>query len=233
MGIKMGKFLNNVTPPFIQKLVLDSLNRPKRFNKLNAKFVSSFQMKFELVEFSFINIDFKYDLKWGWWSRVYEYELILQKLEQLKSNRNSLVHNTCWGYQGCHILFKDQLESKFVSVINSDILESQISNTIVHDLRNECPKEWENHFDFVINVSTLEEIRFPHIKVFENLLKMVKTNGYLIVTFDVPGLHLKSFEKLFNRRIDNVSSPISGKNSPYRMDQFEFLNTGYFIVRKM
>jgi hypothetical protein len=206
---------------------------PKTYKRKNLEAINSFALDFKVLEFKLVDIDYKFDYKWGWWSRVYEYELILQKLEQLKSNRNSLVHNTCWGYQGCHILFKDQLESKFDSVINSDILESQISNAIVHDLRSECPKEWENYFDFVINVSTLEEIRFPHIKVFENLLKMVKTNGYLIVTFDVPGLHLKSFEKLFNRKIDNVNSPISGKNSPYRMDQFEFLNSGYFIVRKM
>jgi hypothetical protein len=225
--------MSGILPPVIQKVIIDLLNKPGRFSKLNQKLINEFAMEFKVIDFSFIDLNSKYDLKWGWWSRVFEYELILEKLDQLNMQRNSSVHNTCWGYQGCHVLFKKELESRYNFVVNSDIQISPISNTSLHDLRKNCPENWENAFDVVLNVSTLEEIRYPHIKIFENLLKMVKTNGYLIVTFDVPGLQLDMFEKLFNRKINKVNSPVCGKNSPYRMDQFEFLNTGYFVIKKL
>ena len=125
-------------------------------------------MDFKVLEFKLVDIDYKFDYKWGWWSRVYEYELVLQKLHDLNDLKQTWIHNTCWGYQGCHILFKTELEYEFSNVINSDIQPSSVENTEVYDLKTPCPSEWEEKFDFVLNVSTIEEIDYPNIRIFEN-----------------------------------------------------------------
>ena len=190
-------------------------------------------MKFEVLEFSYIDKSFKFDFKWGWWSRIYEYPLVLDQLNNLGWNENSSVHNTCWGSQGCHILFKNELEVGSRFVTNSDINPSTVENTTVLDLRKNPPENWKNSFDFVINVSTLEEIRFPHILVFENLMAMVKPGGYLIATFDLPGLDLKMFEDLFKCKIRQVQERVNGQNSPYQMSQFGQLEVGYMVVKKL
>ena len=88
-------------------------------------------------------------------------------------------------------------------------------------------------FDFVINVSTIEEIKYPHTKIIENLLGMLKVGGFLIATFDLPGLQLEMVEKLFGRKIQLVSIPVTGRTSPYRMDQFDYLKVGYFVIQKL
>ncbi len=190
-------------------------------------------MKFEVIDFSYIDKNFKFDFMWGWWSRIYEYPLVLDQLNKLGWNKNSTIHNTCWGSQGCHILFKDQLEAKSSFVTNSDINSSVVKNTTVFDLRKNPPEEWRNHFDFVLNVSTLEEIRFPHVVIFQNLLTMVKPGGYLIATFDLPGLDLKMFEELFNCKIEQVPERVNGQNSPYQMSQFGQLEVGFMVVKRL
>ena len=66
-------------------------------------------MNFKVIDFKLIDTSVEFDLKWGWWSRVYDYGLVFQKLRELKCSPQSQVHNTWWGFQGCHILFKSEL----------------------------------------------------------------------------------------------------------------------------
>lgn len=188
---------------------------------------------FEVIDFKLIDTSYAFDLKWGWWSRVYEYELVLRKLRELKCLPESHVHNTCWGFQGCHILFKTELESDYSNVVNSDLRSSLLANTVVYDLREPCPDEWNGKFDFVINVSTIEEINYPHTQIIENLLSMVKVGGYLIATFDLPGLQLEMIEKLFGRKMQLTSNPVTGGSSVDRMDQFDYLKVGYFVIQRL
>jgi hypothetical protein len=229
----MKSFILDLTPPIVLRWYNNFHGRQSRFSKRNNLALANFPMKFEVLDFSYIDKSFRFDFMWGWWSRIYEYPLVLDQLTKLGWNQDSTIHNTCWGSQGCHILFKDQLEEKTTFVINSDINPSTVENTTVFDLRKNPPEEWRNHFDFVLNVSTLEEIRFPHVVIFENLLAMVKPGGHLIATFDLPGLDLKMFEELFKCKIRQVQERVNGQNSPYQMSQFGQLEVGFMVVRKL
>lgn len=229
----MRRIILAITPPAVLRFYLHVRYSPNRFKRKNFEAIKNFAINFKVIEFKLIDTSYKFDYKWGWWSRIYEYELVLQKLRDLSFSKQSWIHNTCWGYQGCHILFKTELESNYVNVINSDIQPSLIANTEVYDLKTPCPSDWEGKFDFVINVSTIEEIDHPHIQIFENLLRMVKVGGYLIATFDLPGMQLDMFEKLFDQKIESTANPVTGITSPYRMDQFDYLSVGYFVIQRL
>jgi hypothetical protein len=229
----MRSLILAITPPALLKFYRKLKAKPQRFRNTNLEIIKNFPINFKVIDFKLIDTSDKFDLKWGWWSRVYEYELVLQKLLDLKCSPQSQVHNTCWGFQGCHVLFKSELESLYSNVVNSDVLPSTIANTDIYDLREHCPDEWLGKFDFVINVSTIEEINYPHTQIFENLLKMVKVGGFLIATFDLPGLQLEMIEKLFGRKIQLVDNPVTGGTSVEKMDQFDYLKVGYFVVQRL
>ena len=222
-----------LTPPVVLKVYRKLKAKPQRFRRANIEVIKNFPTKFKVIDFKLIDTSYRFNLKWEWWSRVYEYELVLQKLLELKSSPQSQVHNTCWGFEGCHVLFKTELESLYSNVVNSDVLISTIPNTDVYDLRKPCPDEWVGKFDFVINVSTIEEIKYPHTQIFENLLRMVKVGGFLVATFDLPGLQLEMMEKLLGRKIQLVNNPVTGGSSVYKMDQFDYLKVGYFVVQRL
>lgn len=229
----MRNLILSITPPSLLKLYRKLRAKRKRFRRANLEVIKNFAVDFKVIDFKIIDTDYKFDLKWGWWSRVYEYELVLQKLRDLKCIPLSRVHNTCWGFQGCHILFKTELESLYSNTVNSDLLPSTISNTVIYDLREPCPDEWISNFDFVINVSTIEEINYPHTQILENLLRMVKVGGFLIATFDLPGLQLDMVEKLFGSKIQLVNNPVTGGSSADRMEQFDYLKVGYFVIQRL
>ena len=231
--IFMRSFIRALTPSVVLKIYRKLRAKRKKFIRANLKIIKNYAINFKVIDFEIIDTSYRYDLKWGWWSRVYEYELVLQKLRDLKCSPKSQVHNTCWGFQGCHILFKAELESLYPNVVNSDLLPSTITNTVVHDLKNPCPDEWVGKFDFVINVSTVEEINYPHTQILENLLRMVKVGGFLIATFDLPGLQLEMIEKLFGRTIKLANNPVTGGSSADKMDQFDYLKVGYFVIQRL
>lgn len=220
-------------PPIIINAYNDYKVKPSRYQKRNQEALRHFSHVFEIIEFSYIDLKSAYDLKWGWWSRVFEYELALSKIRDLGVESNSIIHNTCWGYHGSHILFKNALEALSANVTNSDILSSSISKTTTYDLRKPPLDTWKNNFDFVVNISTIEEIAAPHIEIIENLLTMVKPGGILIATFDIPGIQLEVVEQLLQACIKKVHNPVNGTNSPYQMDEYALLSVGYFIIRKL
>jgi hypothetical protein len=230
---KLKKILLLLTPPILINSNNNRKSRAARYSRENARAIEKFACNFEVIEFSYIDVNSPFDLKWGWWSRVYEYELTISTLKKLGVRKDSTIHNTCWGYHGSHILFKKELESLSQQVTNSDRLVSEIENTSTHDLRGKVPENWIDKYDFVINISTIEEIAFSHVKIVENLLAMTKINGYLIATFDLPGMQLEQIEKLFKRKIQIVENPLRGDNSPYQMNEYSGLKVGYFVIRKL
>jgi len=231
--VKLKKVILLLTPPLIINLNNNRKTKVGRYLQENERAIEKFPYNFEVLEFSYIDISSPFNLKWGWWSRVYEYELAISKLKSLGVQQESSLHNTCWGYHGSHILFKKELESISQNVTNSDALFSEIENTTTHDLRGSVPENWIGKYDFVINISTIEEIPFSHVKIVENLLSMTKNYGYLIATFDIPGLQLDQIEKLLKRKIQHVEQPLRGDNSPYQMNEYSDLKVGYFVLRKL
>lgn len=198
----------------------------------NARALVRIKPKVEVCRFSYISLSEPHNERWLWWSRIFEYEIVLNALQSLGAGSNSTVHNTCWGFQGCHVDFKEELEARYLTT-NSDIQSSSLSNTCVYNVSHKPPENWQGIFDFVINVSTVEEIPGAHLEVVENLLQMVRVGGYLIVTFDVPGMQLEAVEDLVGYRIKTEGIPVSGKNSPSPSSEAESLRAGCLILRRV
>jgi len=199
---------------------------------INQKTLRMFKYPFELVDFGYVEKTADFDLKWDFWSRVYEYELVLNNLEKYGCSTSSYIHNSCWGWQGTHVLFKNQLDEKYGNVIHSDVKVSKLPKTSIYDVTVRPPQIWRDKFDFVINVSTVEEINYSHIKVIENLLAMVNSGGYLIVTFDLPGMQLDSLENLFNSKLPESLNPITPANSVFPMPEYGSLKVAYFVIKR-
>jgi len=186
----------------------------------------------KLIEFKSIDRTFRYDLEGVHWSRIYEYPLVLDLLDKYGANNDSHIHNTCWGWEGVHIWFKNILDEKYNNNINSDIKKPNEPNTFIYNLLHKPRKEWVEKFDFVLNISTLEEVKGDHIDVFLKSFSMVKPGGYFISTFDLPGLQLEKFEKLFNQKYTNSDNSISGNNSEVISSRNSHLKCGYMVVKK-
>lgn len=162
--------------------------------------------------------------KYNHWSRFWEYPLVNKFLNE-NIPHGSKIHNTCWGFEPPnHTDFKTDLESFYgvENVVNSDIRPSNLENTTIYDITTYPKDEWINYFDAVINVSTLEEVNYDHIKCFEHLLLQVKKNGYLILTFDIPGLNIQEFENYLGFEFNKSDDAISGMG----------LNVGFLVCKK-
>ena len=186
----------------------------------------------KILEFSSVDKTFRHDLDGVHWSRIYEYPLVLDLLDKYGAIKDSHVHNTCWGWEGVHIWFKNILDKKYKNNINSDIKKSLEPNTCLYNLQDTPKEEWVEKFDFVLNISTLEEVNGDHIDVFKKSFSMVKPGGYFICTFDLPGLQLEKFEKLFGQKYEMSNDPISGNNSEVINTQYPHLKCGYMVIQK-
>lgn len=168
------------------------------------------------------------------WSRPYEYNFVLEELAQLNIE-TELIHNSCWGYKGVHITFKNVLESLYPNVTNSDILASKEANTFVYDITKDNQK-FHNKFDYIINVSTLEEIKsMPHVEILKSQYKQLKQGGKFIITFDLNksrGLQLEAVEKFLGQKITQVESPLTGLSSKYKNERYSNLKCGYLVIKK-
>lgn len=199
---------------------------------------------FEVVEFRFLTTDDEYDVKYEWWSRMFEYKCVLNSLDKLKANSTSLIHNTSWGFEGCHLTFKNDLDYIYQNSIHSDIKSSSIKNTMVYDITKPISSSFHNCFDFVINISTVEEVNYPTDKILDNLMQQVKPNGYLIITFDYDindcnsfgngSMNLSLIENYLNKNIDKMpNNAINGANVVNPNIKYSNLNCGMLVVKKL
>lgn len=186
----------------------------------------------KVLEFKSINRSHRFDLDGKFWSRIYEYPLVLDLLDKYNKLTDPFIHNTCWGFEGVHIWFKNILETKYLNVTNSDKMISSEPNTCVYNLQFDPKEKWVEAFDFVLNISTLEEVKGDHIDVFNKSFSMVKPGGYFISTFDLPGLQLPRFEELFGTKYIKAEDAIRGDNSEAPMNHYKHLSCGYMVIQK-
>lgn len=194
----------------------------------------------EIIDFRLLTInDINEPKKYKNWSRAYEYPTVMQKLKDLNVNSESKIHNTSWGYEGLHIIFKNELDKIYPNCLHTDVKKSKLPKTGIYDITKVPPKEYEDSFDFVINISTVEEVKFSHIQIINNLLKQVKEGGYLIITFDYSkkknanSLDLVSIEKEFKVTLKKLENFISGENSILPDKIYSHLNCGILIIKKL
>lgn len=194
----------------------------------------------KILDFGFFSPDDRVDKNFydgHAWSRPYEYNYVLDKLLRLDANKTRPyphIHNSSWGFEGIHIKFKESIDSLFVeNVIHSDIKASDLKNTCVYDITKAPPEEFVEKFDYVINVSTIEEINYDNIEIFNNLMLQVKTGGHLILTFDHPGLQLPRFEDMLGQKIYTPTEKLNPKNSVVPNESLSSnLNVGYLTIKK-
>ena len=180
------------------------------------------------------------------WSRAYEYPLVINILKKYYK-KGDLIHNSSWGFTGIHIKFKENLDKLFGTVLHSDILESNLDNTFIYDITKAPAKKEIEKYDIVINVSTLEEVNYNHLEIFNNLLLQLKPGGIFIATFDLNRtnnffnrltfkrrrvLQLKKFENYFSQKIETDGTPINGENSKLKNIKYKHLNCGLMVIKK-
>lgn len=192
---------------------------------------------FKVIDFRFVNITDNYDEKYkqdGAWSRIYEYEYVINfiKWNKLKNFSIPEIHNTSWGFEGVHVTFRDELDT-IGKCIHSDIVSSQFRETYYYDITTE-QKDFENKFDFVVNVSTIEHLNTINDRIIsiENLFKQVKSGGYLILTFDYPSVKLIEIEELIGVKCKDSLDKLNGSNSINPNHIYSNLNIIYLILKK-
>jgi len=191
--------------------------------------------QFETLEFRYITRDDSNDNIYsdGYaWSRPYEYKLVLDKIKEIANKPNPAIHNSSWGYQGVHVIFKEELDKFSDNVLHTDVIPSELPKTDLYDITTNNPK-YKEYFDIVINVSTLEEVGFNHSTILHNLLDQVKVGGYFIGTFDIPGLDVKSIEQTLSKSLTHAEPKLSGLNSKYPNQQCANLNCSFLVIKKL
>ena len=189
----------------------------------------------DIIEFRLLDVDTFFDQKYNdgfAWSRIYEYDLVFKYIKKLSNKENPYIHNSSWGFEGIHVLFKNTLDSFSKNCTHTDIKESSLPNTSTYDITQKPPTELIEKFDFVINVSTVEEVDFNHWIIINNLLLQVQDGGYLIITFDLPGLDINLVESKLNRTLYRPRDLLNGGNSVVQNNRYAYLNCGLLIIQK-
>lgn len=185
-----------------------------------------------IIDFRYITKHDEWDNTYPHWSRKWEYPTVFSIIKNLPIN-NPIIHNSSWGFDvDHHQRFKRELEYEFgVSfVTNSDILYREIPNTCIHDITQEPNENFKEAFDCVLNVSALEEIPGDHVSHLKNLLSQVKSHGYLVITFDLPGLQLDKIQEFLGKEIshEGYDDRIIGSGAPW----FDGLTVGLLVIQK-
>jgi SAM-dependent methyltransferase len=188
----------------------------------------------KILEFRYMHLFDKFDNTYPHWSRKYEYPTVLAELQKRKVEFKSApkIHNSSWGFDiEHHTKFKNDLEREFLphNVINSDIIYNGVPGTCYHDITVPPNGNFKEAFDIVLNVSALEEIPGDHDQYIKNLYDQVKPGGYLICTFDYPGLRSNLISSL--RPGDDPNYRICWSGPPY-MDPGKALNVLFFVAQK-
>jgi len=190
------------------------------------------RFSFDVLEYRKVRLSDRYEEKYETWSRIYEYPLVIDKIREHTSTTEISIHNSSWGFNELHAGFKDDLESEFREVVNSDLLPSEIPNTVIWDITTRPPEKYLDRFDFVLNVSTVEEVDTDHLMIIENLVAQVKPGGFLIMTFDMPGMQLTKLNKLLNKSLVEFDDNINGANSAIPLPKYSHLNCGLLVLRR-
>ena len=186
------------------------------------------------IDFRFASKDDAYDERFilpHIWSRPYEYHYVLDFI-QSTGLESPKIHNSSWGFEGVHVIFRDVLD-EIGDCLHSDIVKSKFRDTYYYNILKE-KEDFENKFDFVLNVSTIEHLKSNRARelAIENLFKQVKTGGYLVVTFDYPKANLGEIERLINSKCTISGDRLNGDNSIMQNIKYANLNIVYLIVKK-
>lgn len=188
----------------------------------------------KIREFRFLTTEDRSDSSYKYdgtiWSRPYEYPFVLDCI-QTYSNTTEKVHNTSWGFEGVHIIFKNELD-KLYDCIHSDIRSSNYDKTKLWNITTPPEKNDIDFYDVVINISTVEEVKYDHVSILINLFSMVKPGGILIVTMDVPGAQLDKITEWLGEQPKQSDNRITGNNSAFPNSRYGHLSVVALVLEK-
>jgi hypothetical protein len=188
-------------------------------------------MEFETKEFRFLSTQDKADNHYSAWSRVYEYPAIIELISKEKLE-NPKIHNSSWGFEGDHVKFRDKLDL-VGDCTHTDIVKSEFRETIIHDITKPEAK-YNQLFDFVLNISTIEHLEPAAQKLaFNNLMSQVKIGGHLLVTFDYPRVDLKFVEKIAKAKCQDTKYRLNGLNSIKPDKRYNKLNIVILSMKRV
>lgn len=183
----------------------------------------------EVLDFRFLKSTDLFDLKYNNWSRAYEYPLMIKEINDIGGA--PIIHNSSWGYEGVHVIFRDELDN-IGECVHSDIVTSKERDSYYYDITTEHD-EFQEHFDFVLNVSVIEHLPTDmQIVALDNLFCQVKKGGYFLLTFDYPRVDLSVIEKWCGQKCEKNEPTLNGGNSIIISSKYENLNIIYLKIKK-
>lgn len=212
-----------------------------RHNLNNIKYT---KIEMEVKEFRFLHIDDECQPKYEAWSRIYEYPYVLNMLKKLGASNDSAIHNTSWGFDGCHVTFKEEIDKNYSVTLHSDIRQSNLPNTMYYDITQSIDDDFKGAFDFVLNISTVEEVPFDNIQIIKNLLEHLRVGGHLVLTFDIAdgaygrdgcgSMNVRAVEEFVGCKIEegDPSKHIRGSNSKLPNGRWAHLRCGVLVIQK-
>jgi hypothetical protein len=223
-----------VEPPSNRRAQLKLSRFVKRYLKPSRYLTNSSldPRSVRVVEFRKLRVVDPCDLQYEAWSRIYEYPLLLNRIDQYAKRQDIEVHNSSWGFNSLHARFKQELERRYRSVVNTDILPSSEPNTALMDITKPPPQPYRDRFDVVLNVSTVEEVDDDHLMIVENLVMQVRPGGFLMITFDIPGMQMGKIEKFLGRTIERFGDELNGANSSLPNEKYAALSCGLLVLQK-
>lgn len=193
---------------------------------------------YQVRKFSFFSSEDPCDLRFAHeicWSRIYEYPFVLSDISS-QNKANPQIHNASWGFTDIHLVFKTWLDIQYDNTIHSDIRPSTLCRTALWDITVPPNEAFHDRFDFVLNISTLEEVPSDHVELLKNHLVQLKVGGRFIGTFDYPGLQLDAIERFLDEKVVTPASRLSPRNSRLedrKLGLADEFTVGYLVIERV
>lgn len=198
----------------------------------------------EIIDYRFLTIEDTKSTVYDSWSRVYEYKIVTDFIENTKNSSDIEIHNSAWGTDDIkkwgaakdHVKFRDNIsELCDNNAIHSDIIESNNFKTYHYNIVDKESK-FVGRFDYVLNVSVIEHLpEREQIIALNNLYEQVKVGGHFVLTFDYPRVNLNILKKFIGEDL-NIEIPknvLNGTNSVKPNQKYNNLNIVLLIIKKV
>ena len=174
---------------------------------LTSRYFSIEDPTIDKFTWSNFSLDF---YKMGWWSRIYEYRWIQDvcKNRFLDLNKKRVIDiATGDRHPGMFIL----KSVGFGEVTGTDVfLQNQlrysefIKDGIQYIQDDICSSKINKQFDCVVCLSLFEHLSLNQQKnALKNLMKLAGSNGYILITFDVPGYEFLTNISFYEEMLKN------------------------------
>lgn len=193
---------------------------------------------YDVKKFSFFSSEDPCDMRFTHeicWSRIYEYPFVLAEIASAKKG-SPHIHNCSWGFTDIHLVFKTWLDMQYDNTFHSDIRPSTLCRTAYWDITVPPNEAFHDRFDFVLNISTLEEVPADHVQLLKHHLIQLKPGGRFVGTFDYPGLQLEAIEQFLDEKVVTPPSRLSPRNSRLedrKLGLPDEFTVGYLVIERV